>query len=311
MMRILPPPLEKGDRIGVIAPASPIPDREKLERGIEVLESLGFQIELGKNIFKSNLYLAGSDEERLSDLMEFVERDDIKAIIAARGGYGTLRLLPLLDFEKFYANPKIIMGFSDLTSLLIPITEKTGLITFEGPMVASLFSRRDELSIEYFLKAVQIRDYAIAPNPLQIYPIVPGSAQGELIGGCLSLINALLATPFEPDFEGKILFIEEVDEPLYRIDRMLTQLRLAGVFNKIKGIVFGGFVGDFDLKDLLYVLTDRTGDLGIPVVYGFPFGHGDHFVTLPIGAMGNLIVEKGRSQLRVSFTVNHSSREPI
>ena len=301
-MRILPPPLEKGDRIGIIAPASPIPNREKLERGIEVLESLGFRVELGKNVFKSNLYLAGSDEERYSDLIEFVERDDIKAIIAARGGYGTLRLLPMLDFEKFYVNPKIIMGFSDLTSLLIPITERTGLVTFEGPMVASLFSKRDELSIEYFLKAVKIRDYTIAPNPLQLHVIQPGNARGELLGGCLSLINALLATPYEPVFRGKILFIEEVDEPLYRIDRMLTQLRLAGVFDEISGIIFGEFVGDFDQKDLLYVLTDRTGDLGIPVVYGFPFGHGDHFVTIPVGAEGSLVVAKDRSYLRVSFT---------
>ncbi len=298
---ILPPPLKKGDRIGVIAPASPIPDREKLTRGVEVLESLGFQVELGKNIFKSRLYLAGSDEERLSDLMEFVEREDIRAIIAARGGYGTLRLLPLLDFEKFYTNPKIIMGFSDLTSLLVPIAEKTGLITFEGPMVASLFSKRDELSIEYFLKAIKIEDYVIAPNPLQLHVITPGSGRGTLLGGCLSLINSLLGTPYEPDFTGKLLFIEEVDEPLYRIDRMLTQLRLAGVFDRASGIVFGEFVGDFDLSDLLFVLTERTGDLGIPVVYGFPFGHGAHFVTIPVGATGELAVGKERTHLRVLY----------
>jgi len=298
---ILPPPLEKGDKIGIIAPASPIPDRSKLERGIEVLESLGFRVELGKHVFDAHLYLAGSDEARLSDLMEFVEREDIKAIVAARGGYGTLRLLDKLPYEKFALNPKIIMGFSDLTSLLIAITEKSGLVTFEGPMVASLFSRRDELSIEYFLRAVKIKDYTISPNPMQLTVIREGEAKGRLLGGCLSLVNALIGTPYEPDFTDVILFLEDVDEPLYRVDRMLTQLRLAGKLDRVKGIVFGEFVGDFDLKDLIEVIEDRTGDLGIPVVYGFPFGHGSHFVTIPIGTPGVLSVSKSSSTLKIKF----------
>jgi len=298
---ILPEPLKKGDKIGVIAPASPLPDRSKLERGIEVLENLGYQVELGKHVFDANLYLAGTDEARLSDLMEFVERDDIKAIIAARGGYGTLRLLDKLPYEKFALNPKIIMGFSDLTSLLIAITEKSGLITFEGPMVASLFSKRDELSIEYFLRAVKIEDYTITPNPMQIHVIREGNARGRLLGGCLSLVNALIGTPFEPDFTDTILFLEDVDEPLYRVDRMLTQLKLAGKFEKVRGFVFGEFVGDFDLKDLLTVIEDRVGDLGVPVVYGYPFGHGNHFVTIPIGATGTLIVKPDSSSLKVEY----------
>ncbi len=301
---ILPEPLKKGDKIGIIAPASPIPDKTKLEKGIETLKGLGFEIELGKHLFESNLYLAGSDEHRLQDLMEFVERDDIKAIIAARGGYGTLRLLDKIEYDTIILHPKILMGFSDLTSLLIPITEKTGLITFEGPMVASLFSKRDALSIEYFLKAIKIEDYSISPNPLQIHIIREGNASGRLLGGCLSLVNALIGTPFEPDFTDTILFLEDVDEPLYRIDRMLTQLRLAGKLEEVRGIVFGDFVGDFDLADLLKVIEDRTGDLGIPVVYGYPFGHGEHFVTIPIGPTGELTVRKTSSQLKINFTTS-------
>ncbi len=308
---ILPEPLKKGDKIGIIAPASPIPDRTKLEKGIEVLRNLGFEVELGKYVFESNLYLAGTDEERLQDLMEFVERDDIKAIIAARGGYGTLRLLDKIEYEKFVFNPKILMGFSDLTSLLIPITEKSGLVTFEGPMVASLFSKKDALSIEYFLKAIKIEDYTITPNPFQIHIIREGEATGKLLGGCLSLVNALIGTPYEPDFTETILFLEDVDEPLYRIDRMLTQLRLAGKLEKVKGIVFGDFVGDFDLADLLKVIEDRTGDLGIPVVYGYPFGHGEHFVTIPIGPIGELTVRKTSSHLRINFERNGQSTDYI
>ncbi|WP_406677675.1 S66 peptidase family protein [Moorella sp. ACPs] len=294
---IKPPALQRGDTIGIIAPASPLPDPEYLARGISFWLSLGYRVRTGTHISKATGYLAGSDAGRLADLHLMFQEPEVKAIFCLRGGYGTLRLLDDLDYNLIRHHPKILVGYSDITALHLALNRMTGLVTFHGPMLYPELGGGD---LPPYTREGLCRALAVA-SPLGSIPpapglpppvaITPGRAEGIVTGGNLSLVVATLGTPFEVDTEGKILFLEEVDEAPYRIDRMLTQLKLAGKLEAAAGIVFGFCTrcGDSSHQPgLLEIITGHLAPLGIPCFYGLPAGHLATQATLPLGIRARL-----------------------
>ncbi|MBX9689696.1 MAG: LD-carboxypeptidase [Candidatus Obscuribacterales bacterium] len=316
---IKPKHLKKGDTIAICAPASPPFNPGDLEYSIEWLSKLGLKIKLGENLLKSYSDLAGTDEERLEDFHRFVADKDVSAIIPVRGGNGVPRLLPKIDFELIRKNPKIIIGFSDLTGLINPIHQRTGLVTFHGPMAASFY--RSSYCHFYFQKALMSNKplgLIVDPIPSELwapkYPpprlvIAEGKARGPLAGGCMTLIKQLMGTPYELETEGKILFLEDVGEEPHSIDRYLTQLLLSGALHKAKGIVIGecsgcepGGSGRIRLplnKSVEHVLRERLSGLGIPVIYGLRLGHGDDQFTIPIGINASIEAGKGKVKFKI------------
>ncbi|MCG0277903.1 MAG: LD-carboxypeptidase [Thermanaeromonas sp.] len=299
---IKPPALKPGDTIGIVAPASPLVSPDYLERGIKRLESWGFRVALARSIYafisrKDNEYLAGSDGERKRELESMFTSPEVKAIICLRGGYGSLRLLPQLNYGLFQANPKIFVGYSDITALHIAITQRARLVTFHGPMIyPELGGEPSTLTISSFLAVLTgpPHSYTLSPLPgAHAFTITPGRASGRLVGGNLSLLVATLGTPFEVDTKGAVLFWEEVGEPLYRIDRLLTQLLLSGKLQAAAGIAMGECVGCGDLTEFRELLEDLLRPLGIPSFYGFPCGHGLHHFTLPLGTRVTLDATEG------------------
>jgi muramoyltetrapeptide carboxypeptidase len=301
LSRIKPKRLYPGDTIGVIAPASP-GDSELAIAGVSWLEEQGFRVQLGTTVNQTLGYLSGSDAARAADINTMFASPTIDGIICLRGGYGTMRLLELLDYSLIRAHPKVFVGYSDITALHTSIGQRTGLITFHGPMVSSDMGKGlSDYTQDYFFRAVT------APGPLGsvINPplcaspsfIVPGAAKGYLTGGNLSLIVATLGTPYEIDTCGKILCLEEVGEAPYRIDRMLTQLLLAGKLQAAAGIVFD-VCADCDKETeppsftVAEVLQDRLGGLAKPVLYHLHFGHTTDKATLPLGVMAVLESQK-------------------
>lgn len=297
-----PKRLRPGDTLGVIAPASP-GDPDLAAAGVKWLEEQGFQVKLGAAADQTLGYLAGADEARAADINAMFASPAIDGILCLRGGYGTMRLLELLDYAAIRSNPKVFVGYSDITALHLSIGRRTGLVTFHGPMVASDMGQGlSAYTAGHFHKAVSaagpigpVSNPPLAPAPLFI---VPGKACGKLTGGNLSLIAATLGTPYEIDTCGKILCLEEVAEAPYRIDRMLTQLLLAGKLQAAAGIVFDVCEGcDADTASPNFtvdeVLRDRLGNLNIPVLYNLHFGHTSDKATLPLGIEGVLTSEDG------------------
>ncbi|RLD82828.1 MAG: LD-carboxypeptidase [Bacteroidetes bacterium] len=299
--------LKKGDTIGLIAPASPI-TIEQLEQTKTLLNKWGYKTYHTKNVLQKKGYLAGTDAERLDDLHEMFKKKEINAIMCIRGGYGTPRLLEHVDYDLIRKNPKIFIGYSDITALLQAIYKFSGLICFHGVVGISDFT---EYTQHNFFEVLTNSN-----NPITIESILPdddekdeykpyvikeGVARGELAGGNLALIVALMGTPFEIDIEGKLLFIEDIGEAPYKVDRMLTQLILSGKLNKAKGIVLGVFNDcDFNNDDitaenslsLKEVLDDRLSGIDIPVMYGFSFGHIANQAIFPIGVEAELNTQK-------------------
>ncbi|MCE5284451.1 MAG: LD-carboxypeptidase [Pelosinus sp.] len=307
---IKPKRLCPGHTLGIIAPASP-GDKGAAEAGMAFLETQGFTIKLGKSVFDAWGDLAGPDLLRAEDINTMFADPQIDGIICLRGGYGTMRLLNLLDYALIKKNPKVFVGYSDITALHLSINQRTGLATFHGPMTASDFGKNPpDYTWNAFRRAVT------APEPLGLIanppdtpsPIVitPGEAAGTLTGGNLSLIAATLGTPYEIDTRGKLLFLEDVGEAPYRIDRMLTQLTLAGKLADAAGIVLDVFAGcqeeadstSFSVEEVLY---DRLGHLQKPVLYKLYFGHTPLKATLPIGVRATLNNE-GLSILEAAVT---------
>ena len=288
---IRPPALRPGDTIGVIAPASAF-DRAMFEAGCAELERIGYRIVYRDDIFDRDIYFAGSTERRVREFHEMWERDDVKAIICARGGYGCNYLLPRLDSKLIRSKAKIFIGSSDITALLTYIHEQTGLVTFHGPMVAGDFARR-RVDEGQFRKLIQQGGGSLGRG---VIPLRGGDCrESTLYAGCLSILAASLGTPYEfqlPD--NTILFLEDIGEPAYRLDRMLMQLKLAGKFRNVRGIVFGEMQGctapnGYELKDVLLRVID---DLDVPVAWGLLSGHVSKGpqVTLPIGVQAQLTV---------------------
>ncbi len=296
---IKPMHLAPGDTVGLIAPASSAFEPMTIREGIETLRSLGFIVKVGAHIGEKWGYLAGNDANRVADLHQMVQDSEVKAIFALRGGYGSMRLLNLIDYDLIKNHPKILIGYSDITSLLLAIHQKTGLVTFHGPVAISSFSKYTR---EIFWKMVSSSQavgeipHPDPANPLRptahLNTIRPGKATGRLVGGNLTLFTALLGTPYEVDTRGAVLFLEETGEEPYDVDRMLTQLLLAGKLDQIAGLVFDkcpdckpsdykpAFYNSLSLEE---VLEDRLGKLNCPVLYGLHLGHESDKPTLPIG----------------------------
>ncbi len=274
-----------GDTVGVVAPAAAI-EAEYLERGVNVLRNLGFRVKVSERVLDRAGVLAGADRERAGELAAYFADPEVKAIFAARGGYGCGRLLPLLDFAAFARTPKIFVGFSDATFVLNALVERSGLVCFHGPMVAMDFARGlTRRSLDHLLRL--LRGEA-GPFELEARETVhPGTAEGELVGGCLSVLTAMIGTAYAPDFEHKVLFLEDTGEKAYRIDRMLVQLRQAGALGKVAGIVFGGIRtadgSELERRLIAEFIAEQTADLGCPVISGIEAGHGTENLAVPFG----------------------------
>lgn len=301
---IKPQALKPGDTVGLITPATAIDDPEKINIAREIAESLGFKVVLGKNIGKQYGYLAGSDQERAEDINEMFRRRDVQGILPVQGGWGSMRLLPYLDFDLIRKNPKVFIGFSDITTLLLAFYKFSGLITFHGPIVMNSFN---DYVRDYYARSLMSTTPlgVLQPPPMpqgervnrenRIIMIKGGKASGELVGGNLSLLVTTLGTPFEVDLKGKILFIEDVGEEPYRIDRMLTHLYLSGALNDAAGFILGkfrdcdpkggGYLGSLTLNE---IFRTRFEPLGKPCISGLSFGHVRDHITLPIGVMATL-----------------------
>ena len=292
---IKPKRLSKGETVAVITPSSGV-EAEGFSKALQNMADLGFKTKVGKSARNIKGFLAGTDKERLDDLHQAFADKEVNAIWCVRGGYGAMRFLPDLDFNLIKKNPKILIGYSDITALHLAIHQNTGLVTFHGPVAASTYS-------DYAKKhVVNVLMNPSAPYKIELSPdniakesnlfktetITKGKARGKLIGGNLSLLTAMAGTPFGlRDTKGKILFTEDVGEQPYRIDRMLTQLRQSIDMKQLAGIALGVFEDcnpkSNDTQSLMDVLKDRLGDLGIPVVYGLSFGHIRDQFTLPVG----------------------------
>ncbi|MFO7445254.1 MAG: LD-carboxypeptidase [Ignavibacteriaceae bacterium] len=298
-MRVVKPKrLQKGDTIGIISPASSPDDLSRTESGVKYFEKLGYRVEVGKHVGKFHGYLAGTDEERIEDIHNMFKNKDVKAIIAVRGGYGTLRLLDKIDFKIIKNNPKIFVGYSDITALQMAMFAKTGLVTFAGPMVAVDFydevSPYTEESFWELLTNNKKPGKIAFPEGEKIFEISKGKVRGRVIGGNLALVASLAGTDYLPDMKEKILFLEDTAEAPYRIDRMLTQLKLAKVFKHVKGVILGAFTDCVESNPekrtltLGEVIEDHFAKLKIPVVYNFPHGHVKNNFTLPLGVQISL-----------------------
>ncbi|HUU41152.1 MAG TPA: LD-carboxypeptidase [Desulfatiglandales bacterium] len=279
--------LEPNQTVGIISPASPV-TRAEIQEGLKLLESFPLKITFGKHVFKNMNYLAGSDYERLSDLHEMFLNPDIRAIFCARGGYGSIRLLDKIDSDLIKKNPKILIGFSDLTALLLTINKQCGLITIHGPTLKDLQKNENWLNLSRLIST----DYRPRVFFERGKVINKGSAKGILLGGNLSTICSLLDTPFLPSFKDIILFLEDKGESPYRLDRMLTQLSLGNHLNRLSALIIG-HMEDCGEEDFIYnVLRERLSGLNVPVVTGLPVGHGRENLSLPLGLPAFLDTEQ-------------------
>ena len=288
-MKNLPQKLNKGDTIGVISPAGVVKESSQIDAAVKYFENKGYKVKLAPHAGDKKAYLAGEDGDRLSDLMEMFKDSEIKAIMCSRGGYGTFRLLENIDWEVIKNNPKIFVGYSDITALLNNFVEKSELVCFHGPLAVSDFGTEeiDPYTEKVFWEVFEGKadvPYSFE-NPVQYRSIVAGQAEGVLMGGNLSILCGLLGTPYFPDFEDKILLLEDIGEPVYKIDRLLTQLKLAGVFEKAVGVLFADFTSVGENSDITPVefIKEFSKDLNIPVGYGFAASHDKTKATLPLG----------------------------
>ncbi len=293
---IKPRKLIGNSMIAIIAPAGPV-RQEQIDKAQDVLSEMGYRSCYNKAILSKKGHLAGSDEVRLNDLHEAFENKDINAVICIRGGYGTTRIIDKIDYDLIKRNPKIFIGYSDITALLNSINQQVGLITFHGVVGISAFTEYTKKEFSSILSAEE--------NELIIYPkdnntiktIFPGKAKGRLVGGNLSLVNALIGTKYQIDFADKIVFLEDIGEAPYKIDRMLTQLLLCDCLQKASGIILGIFT-DCDINNkeltsenslsLVEVFKERLGHLNIPIISGFSFGHVQNQAIFPIGIEAEL-----------------------
>jgi muramoyltetrapeptide carboxypeptidase len=297
MNLILPPPLKPGDCVGIAAPASHF-EQGALEQGVAALTEMGFQVRPGAALFDRAGYLAGTDAARAGDLLGLFQDPEIKAILCARGGYGSMRLLPRLDWELIRRHPKIFLGFSDISVLLNLFYQRAGLIAYHGPLVTEL-GRVSEATRRALRQALTTRDDLLL-RPPQPRILNPGRAEGPLMGGNLTLLCHMLGTAHEPRVEGHILFIEDRGEELYRIDRMLWQLKLAGWFEAITGLVLGYFTDCGALDGIDELAADMGRQARIPVMAGFEIGHEDPNMTLPVGCPAILDTQRGELRIKRS-----------
>jgi len=295
------PSLRQGDVVAVVAPSGAVHE-ESLERGIEILKSLGYRVKTGKSVLKRYGYLAGDDADRARDFTSAWVDPEVKAVVCARGGYGATRMLPYLDFDVLRDHTKILVGFSDVTALHLAFWREMRLVTFHGPMVESgeASSLSVPYNLEWFRKVLDGSwtggEITLPSEPEEegttvqggLRAVEEGRGRGELVGGNLSLIATLCGTPYDLDTKGKILFLEEIGEKPYRVDRMLSQLRLAGKLEGLSGVLLGDFTdceatGPSPSFTVWEVLEQYFKGTGIPCISGVPAGHGKYRAMLPLG----------------------------
>ncbi len=287
---ILPKSLSPGDNIGIIAPASPF-DKNKFLKGIAVLESIGFKTVFSQKIFEAHEFLAGSDPHRAHLLNSMFADPSIKAIWCARGGYGSLRILPLIDYNIVRSNPKVFIGCSDISAILNIFLSKCGMVTFHGPMIESLgYANKQTIQA---LNDILLTDQPLTLKSENKFVISSGTASGIVAGGNLTTLCHLTGTPFSPNLKKKILLIEDVGEAPYRIDRMLTQMKLAGSFRQIAGVILGLFKNCGESDQIYRIVDDAFSDFHIPVLAGFNIGHDEPNLTVPIGIKARIDTDKG------------------
>ncbi|MEC7960199.1 MAG: LD-carboxypeptidase [Pseudomonadota bacterium] len=306
-----PKRLRPGDTIGLVAPASVTYESLQLQIALEALEAMGLKAKVGPHVMDRYGYLAGEDEDRASDINAAFADPEIDAVFALRGGWGASRLLPFLDFDLIAKNPKIFLGYSDITSLLNAIYAKAGVVTFHGPNVMSRwneFTYQGMREVLFDARASTYSNPEVIDNDLvarkyRIQTINAGKATGHLIGGNLTLMSALVGTSYFPNASGAILFLEDVGEAIYRVDRMMTQLKLSGVLGQVSGVVFGHFtdvtpnpgLGNFALMD---ILKQHCEPLGVPCYFGAMIGHVEQQSTVPVGAIAEMDAGAGVLRLK-------------
>jgi len=311
---IFPPRLASGDTIGIAAPASPPDKPEIIDEVINRFGGLGFKIKPGKYLRKREGYLAGSDEDRAADINAFFADPEVKGIFALRGGYGSCRILPLLDYAAIRANPKALVGYSDITAMHLAILVKSGLVTFHGSNASSAFTPgnivacRRMLMVDAAVPGGGAVDPALSilfsrsdPRGGNIKTVVPGRAKGQLLGGNMTCLLRLIGTPYAPDFKGVILFLEDTGEKAYRVDGMFTHLRLAGILSQISGLVLGQFDhADSAEQDRIAACLEREAKrIGVPCVSGAPIGHFPEQIIVPQGAQAELDAGEGTLKINV------------
>lgn len=302
---LLPSPLAAGDLIGIAAPASPPDKPELVDEVIARLTAYGFRIKPGQFLLQRNGYLAGSDEERAQDINALFADPEVKGVFALRGGYGSCRILPMLDYDVIRANPKPFIGYSDITAMHVAILVKTGLVTFHGSNASSAFTPGNEK----ICRGMLLEPLAGSEERLlfsredqretPVKTVVPGRVKGQLLGGNMTCLLRLLGTPYSPDFRGVILFLEDTGEKAYRVDGLFTHLRLAGVLDQIGGLV----LGQFDHKDaeeqerITATLQHEAERIGVPCVSGAPIGHFAEQIMVPQGVSAELDADAGKLSL--------------
>jgi len=310
MQATWPPPLRPGDRVGVAALSSAI-DPPSLDRGLNALRDLGYDPVPATNLHSRHGILAGPDEERVAAFHDLIADDSLAAVIFARGGHGLLRILPQLDWDLIASRPRAWIGYSDLTPFLLQVVQRCNLVTFHGPMLGAELSRGLDAA-----EAASFQSALTQGGPLR-YPLNwlrPANAEGPILGGCLSLLTAVLGTPWATTFDDALLFIEDVNEPLHRVDRMLTHLRLSGTLTGVRGVIAGHFGEGWEqaIRDNGSAGSGETGGAAAPeaawhretvfalpgpVATGLPCGHGTPNLTLPLGAHG--VLDAARSELLI------------
>lgn len=306
--RILPGRLKKGDLIGLVTPGSSVTE-EQLNDCISKLEEMGFRTTYNDTVLSEYGYFAGKDQERADELMEMFTREDVDGIWCVRGGYGSIRILDLLDYDQIRKNPKVFIGYSDITALLTSIYQECGLVTFHGPVGTSDFNRFSLKSMKKVLmeadgdyKYPYKREKGSRNNPeFDQYTLSGGRAEGALIGGNISVLDSIIGTRFEPDFQNKIVYLEEIGEKTYRVDKMLFHLLSGSNLKQAAGIVMGVFgecnINDAPTLSLKEALDDLLIPLNIPVSYGLSFGHIKRMVTIPTGIMAAMDADKNSLML--------------
>jgi muramoyltetrapeptide carboxypeptidase len=307
---IKPKRLSAGDTVGIVAPASATFNTLDLQIARESLEALGLKVQVGRHVLDRHGYLAGSDQDRAADINRFFADPDVRAVLPLRGGWGASRVLPSLDYDAIRRNPKIVLGYSDITALHMAIAAKTGLVTFHGP---NGMGRWDEFSVNWVrrvlfdgeavtLENLHEKGDFLVQTENRVQTITPGTARGRIFGGNLTVLTAIIGSPYVPDFEGAILFVEDVGEDIYRIDRMLTTLKLAGILGRLRGFVWGtcsecepgsGF-GSLTFEE---VFADHIAPLKIPAWQGAMIGHRTPQFTIPEGVEVEIDASAGRIRM--------------
>lgn len=307
---VRPPRLREGQRVGLVNPSGATPETETVRIVEERLEALGLRPVRGEHVLARHGYLAGTDAQRAADVNRMFADPDIDAIVAVRGGWGAARILPLLDYDAIRAHPKIFLGYSDITALHMALHQRTGLITFHGPVGSS---RWNEYSVGYLRQILFEGGAPTLANPEElgddlavtadrVRTLTPGTARGTLLGGNLTVLSAIVGSDYLPAFDGAILFLEDVGENIYRVDRMLTQLALAGILGRVAGVVFGkcsdcGPGGGYGSLTMEEVLDHHLGRLGVPAWEGAMIGHIREQWTVPVGVQAEIDAAAGTVRL--------------